>query len=336
MNRIRLLCMGYYVVTLSDGNYGRFINICKNHAVKIYYVKHREQSCGFMVGCEDIEIIERLAQKGICKVNISGCCGITGIIKKYKDRVMFFAGGIMFAIMLYAMQLFMWDIVFDGNILCRDENILDTLQENGVHKGMPMKDISCDEIEKILRREYNSLTWISAEIHGTQLILHIKENEDAKENNTEPEGNYDIVAAYDGVIRDMVTISGTPEVIPDTKVVKGDVLVRGQLDIYNDNLEIEAVHEVMPKAYIMGEYYYTYDEYMEDFSVNESSKAFLMDKYYHFLFKIKEKGIQIIEKNVKIEKVDHGYRIYGKIKAYGELGIKRKVIREDIIQDERN
>lgn len=339
MNKILLLCKGYYIVTLTQGQYGRFINICRNNSVKIFFVKSVEDECTFRVAYSDIEVIKRVSEKGICRVKISKCQGIAGIIKKYNDRIFFAIGGMVFVIMLYLMQLHMWSIEFDGNLMCRDENIIDTLKENGVYNGMPIKDIHCDEIEKLLRKEYNLITWISAEIQGTKLILHIKENEDETPDETIEEGYYDIIAAHDGVIKDMVTISGTPEIIPGKVVKKGDVLVRGELDIYNDNLEIQAVHDVIPKAYINGEYCYNYDEYLKDFSENVSSKDILYNKYNHFLFKLKEKGIQIIQKDVKIEKADHGYRIHGNIKVYGEIGIKRKKLasdREDIIQDECN
>lgn len=342
MTSKKVYIKGYYLITLTNGNYARFITICKNHGVRLFDIKYYKEKCTFKVYYNDLSYIEKISQKNICDISISECKGVTGKIQKYRYRITFFAGVILCALILVCMQRRMWSIKIYGNTFSRDENIIMTLKENNVYRGMSKNNLSCENIEKVLRHEYPCITWVSAEIRGTILILNIKENdieESTKEKDLKINSKitYDIIAAYDGRIYDMVTINGTPQVKNGQMIKKGDVLVKGELEIYNDNAEIERVRNVEPKAIITGVYEYDYYDEMEDKLDGEQSKSLICNKYYHFLLKLKEKGIQIIGKNVTIDKVGRKYRICGKLKLKGELGImKKREIKEDIFKDERN
>ncbi len=58
--------------------------------------------------------------------------------------------------------------------------ILEFLEEQQVVHGMS-KDSGAWRVglRKRLRKQFPEITWTSAEVKGTRLIIHIKENEDA-------------------------------------------------------------------------------------------------------------------------------------------------------------
>lgn len=51
-----------------------------------------------------------------------------------------------------------------------------------------------EELEKKLREHFTEVTWISAEVKGTRLIVHMKENEDASFSLVDEKEPADLVA----------------------------------------------------------------------------------------------------------------------------------------------
>lgn len=83
----------------------------------------------------------------------------------------------------------------------------------------------------MLREEFSNITWVSAKIEGTQLILEIKENVDGYVTEETPEGPFSLAASKDGIVSSIITRSGTPMVLPGTPCKKGDVLVSGEIAV---------------------------------------------------------------------------------------------------------
>ena len=76
-------------------------------------------------------------------------------------------------------SLFIWNIHIEGNESLSTQVVLSYLQEEGITHGMLKRQIHGEELEKKLREHFTEVTWTSAEVKGTRLIVHMKENEDA-------------------------------------------------------------------------------------------------------------------------------------------------------------
>ena len=102
---------------------------------------------------------------------------------------------------------------------------------------MKISSVACDRLEKRLRNEFDDITWVSARLEGTRLVVEIEENNtaSAKEKEQTP---CSLKASKSGIIARMITRRGTPLVKKGDQVEKGDLLVSGLLPIYNDSQEI--------------------------------------------------------------------------------------------------
>lgn len=102
--------------------------------------------------------------------------------------------------------------------------------------------ISCADIVKEIRREYNDIVWVSASIDGSRLKVQIKENEDTFREDTDDgsgeEHPTDLIAETDGVITQIVTRSGVPQVHAGDTVKAGDLLVSGRIEVLDDSGEV--------------------------------------------------------------------------------------------------
>ena len=297
--------------------------------------------------------------------------------------------------LVYFMSFFIWDIGFEGNVRYTDEMLLKYLNNNGYHACMFKNSITCEDIEAMLRLEYNDITWVSARIDGSKLIIEINENtviDESEEVIVQPE---DIVSEVDGVITSIITRSGTPAVKTGDTIVKGQTLVSGVLDIYDDSDTIVNRHFVAADADVfartvinysdemkfLNEYraytgrkrqrYYLmvndfkiesfnikrgYEKYdvssvqkqlrlgeslyfpvrwgkiiEEEYEINdyictqEEAEEALNVKLDEYIQKLMKKGIQIVDKNVKIGKSNDSFILSGEITVIKQIGERQSI-----------
>lgn len=111
---------------------------------------------------------------------------------------------------------------------------------------MLKKQIDTDLLEKELRKNFSEITWVSVYLEGNSLILHIKENDKPipeekteeeklhKEGFLEEDEGMDICAVKAGKVISIVTRTGTPQVAVGDTVEVGDVLIRGIVEIQDN------------------------------------------------------------------------------------------------------
>jgi similar to stage IV sporulation protein len=140
------------------------------------------------------------------------------------------------------MSAYIWAIEIRGNFHLTDDVLMRYLNEQALTVGKRRKDVDLEKLEKSLRNEYDIITWTSARINGTRLIIQIKENELKEPEeitaSAEDGGGFDLVAGKAGVIVSIITRSGVPLVAAGSEVMEGDVLVQGGVPIFNDDLTV--------------------------------------------------------------------------------------------------
>ena len=105
---------------------------------------------------------------------------------------------------------------------------------------MLKRKIDCEQIVKAIRSEYDDVIWVSASIQGTRLFVQMKENMDMirEEPEEEIEAPADIISDADGVITEMITRKGVPQMEAGSEIKKGDLLVSGSVPVLDDNKEV--------------------------------------------------------------------------------------------------
>ena len=104
-------------------------------------------------------------------------------------------------------------------------------------QGMLKARINCEDLEASMRTSFPEITWVSARVSGTRLLIHIKENEVLSTIPEKDETPCDIVASQPGVITSMVVRQGVAQVCVGDQVEEGQVLVSGRVPIIGDNEE---------------------------------------------------------------------------------------------------
>ena len=245
MNRILDLIYGYVEILVQGENPERFLNLCKNR--KIYMEKIRytdDDRLTAQIRAADFRRLGPIRRKTGVHIRIIQKRGMPFFFFRNRKRKAFFAGLLLAGVLIFVMTGRIWNVHIEGNVRNSTETILDFLKEQGVSHGMSKKKVDCSEIAASVRRKFSQVTWVSARIEGTRLLLEIREGISRK-NIKEDMTACDLTADKAGVITEMVVRSGVPVKKPGDICKKGELLVSGELHIMNDSQEIvrkEYVH----------------------------------------------------------------------------------------------
>lgn len=292
---------GAVLLNVSGDNIERFINLCRSNDIYIWNVI-RDKNCRMWLGIDDYFRLKNIVKKTKSKVHILKRYGLPFFINRYRKRKMFFAGIVISFILIYILSLYIWDIQVQGNYSHSDFEIEKFLKEADIVPGIVKKKISCDEIEKEIRNHYFDITWVSVEVKGTRLTVHIKENEqelglaDSKEDVKENNQYKDIVATKDAIIESVVMRSGTPLVKEGVEVKAGDVLVYGHYDVVDDSATTVRTQYLTADADVYGIVVYNYEH---QFPLAYMKKEYEEKNEQYFSLRIGEKIYGFKEKKTE-------------------------------------
>lgn len=257
---------GYLLIRVEGYSPERFLNACSHRGIELWGLRSAGGAYEMYMTLKDFRKIKALSKKTGTKVRVRRRYGLPFFLHRYRRRKLFFAGAFLAVCLVYILTLFIWEIDIRGNLRRTDEALLSFLRSRDVYCGMTAGSVDCDQIADDLRGAYADLVWVSASVHGTRLVIQVKENEHLSAQTggkaQETEGT-DLAATQDCTIFSIVTRQGTPLVHEGDQVKKGDLLVNGRLDLKNDAGEVTGYRYCKAQADITGEYQISYEDTME-------------------------------------------------------------------------
>ncbi|MGN1147137.1 MAG: sporulation protein YqfD [Lachnospiraceae bacterium] len=366
----------------------RFLNLCSNKNILLWNIRRDGDIYYMCISLAGFRRLKSIARKTKTRVVILKRYGLPFLIPKVFARKVFIAG--LFAACFFWVwsSLYVWEIQIEGNYSITEDVFLDFLEDEGIHVGIRSRSIDIEELEKDIRREFAEITWTSAKLSGTRLIISMKEN-DAVLSPVQEQDSCDLYAEKDGTIVSMIVRSGVSKVQIGDTVQMGSLLISGEVPVYNEDGTVrkfqytradadiyvertQAVYEVLPFYYIKKVYtgreekrYWlevfgkeflfgreadftdfdvviskqqltplkgftlpisfgtrNYREYQNtecSYTLTEAENL-LNEKYSEFFAGLEEKGVQIIEKNVKIDTGSGIWILQGELKVKEKIG----------------
>lgn len=259
----------------------RFINLCCNKRIFIWNVKRVGEDYQFHISIKNYKNLKPIARKTGMVPKITCKTGFPFLAHRYRKRVGFLAGFFLCVLLVYIMSLYIWNISFLGGSKYTPEALTKFLNKNDIYTGILRSKVDCQEIEEELRLAYKDIGWVSAEIKGTRLIIKITETNMPAPAQKALEPSH-IVATKNGIVKSIITRTGTPLVKEGEVVKKGDILVSGILPIKADFDEVLRYQPVVADADIVCKSYY---DYKDSFPMDYKDKIFSgkMKKGYFFV-----------------------------------------------------
>ena len=262
---------GYVVIRLSGYSPERFLNLCSHHRIVLWGLRSVGTEYVMCISISGFRRLRPLVHKTKTKVVILERHGLPFMLHRYRHRKLFAVGALLGAALLYVLSLFIWNIRVEGNYSLSDEVILAYLESCQIVHGMAKREIHGEEIEAQLREHFPEITWTSAEVKGTRLIIHVQENEDALPPQIPDDEPADLAASETGTIVSMIVRSGTPAVSEGAQVQKGDLLVSGQVEVLDDAGETARSYYVHADADVRIR---RQEHYRESFDMSYTKKVY--------------------------------------------------------------
>ncbi len=327
LEKIKKWLLGYVIIHVKGREYSRFLNLCTKNNILLWSVAQGEEFVSGKIYNRDLKKLNSYAQKANVEISVENKIGLPHLMYRYKKRKIFFLCIFFLIVAVYSFTLFIWDIKVNGETVYTKEQILRDIKDNYVKFGTQIKDVDCGKLEEELREKYDKIAWISCEIKGTQLIVNITETIEPNliEMWHEP---CNIVAVKDGIVTDIIVRSGIKVTEKATEVKKGDILVTGAVNIYNDYDEYIETNYVVADADVYGIVKYNY---CDTFSMNYYEKEYTGNKKKYYELMLGDKMYGIFDKDSKY--INEDIFVYDKKIKLGEyiyfpFTIKKTVIKE--------
>lgn len=280
---------GYLTIRVQGFSPERFMNLCSNHHLFLWNIVNHGDYYTMNISLKNFYRLKGLTRKTGTRVVITGRYGLPFLSVRMWRRRIFIAGLLGSLAFWIWMSGFIWAVEIEGNYFVTTDVFQDFLDTNGVRTGVKKRQIDIETLEESIREEFDIVTWTSAKIDGTRLLIQIKENdlikiegEKRKKEEKQEDAGMDLVAEKDGVIVSMVTRSGIPLVKAGAEIKKGDILVEGGVPIYNDDGTVKRYDYCAADADIMLQCIYSLTEEIDEkheekrYTAKEKKQSFLI------------------------------------------------------------
>lgn len=277
-DKIAIWFHGFCLFVVTGAGRERFLYLCQKNNIELKNIEPDGDSVSFIARKKDIKKLETYRIKSGVNIIVKAKKGFPYLMYRYRKRKCFVIGMVLAIASIYSFTLFVWDINVTGAAGYTAEQIKKDITDNYVNIGTYRKSIDCSELEALLREKYDRVAWVSCELKGTQLNVTLTETiePDLVKKNDTP---CNIVAAKDGIITDMITTSGTAVSENGAEVKKGDILITGVVNIYNEYDELIETVYLPADGYV---YAVTEYQYSDSFPMEYYDKVYNGDnkKYY--------------------------------------------------------
>ena len=347
--------LGYVRITVEGYFIERLINLCLKNKILLWNSKRKKTTLlEANISIKDFRRIIAFVKQSKCKVKIKSKKGLPFIFDKYKKRKIFFIFLCLIVLGILSLSNFVWNIEITGNNTIANEELMQTLKEEGLTIGVLKGKVDTKEIVSKMRLNRNDLAWIGIEINGTNAIVKVVEAD--KKPEIIPEDEYcNIVATKAAMITKVNAINGTPLVKEGDIVKENTPLVGGWLEgkytgiryvhangsvegkvWYTEKQKIELKQVVASKNgnsetkyslrlnnFIIN-FYKTLSKFQKYDTIEESKKLKLFSDFYLPIEIVKKTNYELVDEEISYEKEEAKQEAVNKAKEILEEQIEDK------------
>lgn len=168
------------------------------------------------------------------KMGISFCIikqeGLLWIFQKIWKRPVLLSSLLVFFLLVLFLPGRVLLIEIVGNETISEKDLLQRIEDNGVHFGVKTSDLRSENIKNMLMEEVPGIQWVGVAISGCKVTIYVKERSNITNESDEIHPVSSVVATRDGVISEIIVYCGNPLFQEGESVKAGDVIISGYTD----------------------------------------------------------------------------------------------------------
>lgn len=220
---------GYIDVDVSGEKTERVINSCNAAGIRIWNVYKRGETIRFRIKMKDYKKLRHIRKQGDgkFKIRIYKKYGLPLLRKRVFTRFGVCAGLVLMLLVNLFLSQFIWSIDVVGNDSISTESIVSACKKQGIDVGTYSKGIDTYNSAQKIALDFKQIAWISLNIEGSKLTVNVSEANYSEIFEKTPKN---IIAARNGVIKELEVVTGNKTAAVGETVSKGDLLVSGVID----------------------------------------------------------------------------------------------------------
>lgn len=344
MERLFRWLRGYINVRLYGHQINRFINLCSRNGIHLWNISHDlKHIIRVNFHLRDFYLLKPFLRKTKTKLRIMSRHGFPFWCHRHPYLKWFPVLCLILICAFFYSRTFVWSIEVHGNDKIAEYELLEVLKTQQVTVGCKKNIIDCATLEYEIRNNFVDIGWVSVYMNQTKLCVEVRESLYGQQEEYIYDGKrYDLVANKDAYIHTFVTRFGTAVTEIGTHVNKGDLLIKGTFDIYDDSGAIKQIQNVRAEGFILGDVVYDFVFPITEFEIMGSKLAgnYSEASLYRIGYeKLKEcieileaNEVLILDKRVMLKKNEKNVVFYGKIYAREQIGTN--ILVEEVLENE--
>ena len=167
---------GYVIIRIKGLTLERLLNLALSKDIYLRNVNRiNSTTIEATVSLEGLDVLEEIINKSGCRVDISKRVGLPYITDRLKRRKMFVLGIVVSVCLILVLANIVWEIEITGAEQTPTDEIIELLNENQIKVGKFKSHIDKGEVEGIILKEYDYLSFLDVQISGVKMIIDLKE-----------------------------------------------------------------------------------------------------------------------------------------------------------------
>ncbi len=216
---------GYIAISIRGNRSERLINLAINRGIILRDIRRFDDTAYMKIDIEGFKKLRPLARRTRCKVKIEKKAGIPFFVYRLTVRKGFVAGAVLFVFLLYILSSFVWYVEIVGTEEVDSQDVIEISRELGLKPGVFKNTLDLEKISNEIVLGIPDISWVGVELTGVRAKIDVVE----KVKGVEPgeEAFSHIIASKDGLITEIMVISGMSEAAVGDTVTTGQVLISG-------------------------------------------------------------------------------------------------------------
>jgi similar to stage IV sporulation protein len=219
---------GFLVIRIEGEAIEKFINMAASRGIYLWDIMRLDSNTMVArVRLSGLRPLRHIRRRVGCRFCILDKQGLPFYLWKMRRRKLLTTGAILFVGTLYALASFVWFVEITGTNKIPEVEIRQALVAEGLHPGVWKRNIDLNAVGKGLTRRVCGLAWAGVEMQGTRVIVKVVEKvlPPAKPS----QDTADVVAKREGLVTQLLVLTGEAAVQPGDVVRPGQVLISGEL-----------------------------------------------------------------------------------------------------------
>lgn len=222
--------LGMVEVSIACADPGLMLNRISKANIQIVDCKQEDVlSVRFKTYQTNTQALERIVAKSGGELTVIRRIGAYWSLFAFVKRPVLVATILFFVFLTCFLPTKVLFIEVVGNTSVSKEIIQSAAERNGLCFGADRRSLRSEELKNNILQDIERLQWVGINTYGCTAVITVKEKE-VTEQEEEPVGVRSIVAAQNGIIRQMTVLKGNPLCRVGEAVEEGQVLVSGYTD----------------------------------------------------------------------------------------------------------